>query len=215
MQVDADRGSQSGDGLDEPADSARRADADRVCEDDLVRAEGGDRCGEAHDVFRLDRALEGAAARDTDRDGGADPILVRTRDDSPGGLDRFRDRGTLVSHVHRLRRGEREVRLLEPGRGQAVIAALVEDKAGVDDARPALDCRHHLFRPRHLRDSGGVDEAHRLYPRQPGGGEQVDELRPDGVLDQDSVGLEPIAWRHVAHSDAAQTTPSSFSASSS
>src|SRR5882672_3135361 len=94
VQVDADRKSQSGDGLDEPADPARRADADRVGKDDLVRAEGGDPRRQPHDVLGLDRALEGAAERDTDRDGGANPILVRPRDDAPGGLDRLRDRGT-------------------------------------------------------------------------------------------------------------------------
>ena len=215
VQVDADREPESGDGLDEPADPARRSDADRVREDDLVRAGGGDLLGEAHDVLRLDRPLEGAAERDTDRHAGADPVLVRPRDDAPGGLDRRCDRGTLVSLVHRLRRCEGEVRLLEPGRGQAVVAALVENEAGVDDARPALYRRDHLLGPRHLRDTRGVDEAHRLDSRQPGGGEQVDELRPDARLEHDLVVLEPVARRHVAHGDAAHTTPSSFSASSS
>ena len=136
-------------------------------------------------------------------------------DDAPGCLDRFLDCDALVFLVERLRRCEGEVRLVEPGRCQAVVPAVVEDEAGVDDTRPAFHRRDHLLCPGHLRYARRVDEAHHLDPRQPGGGEPVDELRPDARLENDRVVLEAVARRHVADGDTAHMTPSCFSVASS
>ena len=107
------------------------------------------------------------------------------------------------------------MRLVEPRRGEAVIAPVVEHETRVHDTRPALERRHDLLRTGHLRHAGGVDEADCLDPRQPGGGQPVDELGADGRFEHDGVVLEPVARRDVADRDAAHTTPSCFSVSSS
>ena len=76
---------------------------------------------------------------------------MRTRHDALGGLHRLLDGRVLVALVERLRRGERDVRLVQAGLHEPVVATLVEDETGIDDARPALDRGDDLFGPRHLR----------------------------------------------------------------
>ena len=107
------------------------------------------------------------------------------------------------------------MRLVEPGRGQAVVAALVEHEPGVDDARPPLERGDDLFGARHLRHAGRIHEADNLDARQPGGGEPPDELCAHRRLEHGGVVLEAVARSDVAHRHAAHMTPSCFSAASS
>ena len=89
----------SADGCDEPGDAARRTDADRVGEDDLVRRAACDPLGESQHVVGRDGAFERAAERDADRHRRPDPVGTGAADDAQRGLDRFGDRGSLVSLV--------------------------------------------------------------------------------------------------------------------
>src|SRR5579859_1732730 len=103
VQVHANGRPERADRGHEAADSPRRGDPDRVREHDLVGAESGDLLGQPQDVLRRDGSLERTAERDADRHGGADPVLVRPRDDASGRRDRLRHRRPLVSLVERLR----------------------------------------------------------------------------------------------------------------
>ena len=152
---------------------------------------------------RVDGALERAAERGPDRHGRSQPILVRTRDDALGGLYRLLDGRILVALVERLRRSERDVRLVQTGFHEAVVATLVEDETGIDDARPAVDRSDDLLGPSHLRHPRRIDEADCLDARQPGVSQALDKLGANLGFEDLGIVLEPVARGDVADDDAA------------
>ena len=182
---------------------SRHAHADGVCEHHLVGLGGGETARELEDPPRVDGALERAAERGPDGHGRPEPIVVRTRHDALGGLHGLLDGRVLVALVERLRCGEGDVHLVQAGSHQPVVATLVEDETGIDDARPAVDRRDDLLRPRHLRHPCGIDEADCLDARQPGVGEAVDEFGANLRLEDLGIVLEPVARGDVADDDAA------------
>ena len=111
----------------------------------------------------LDLALERTAERDADRDAdgpvGLDPLQL---------LDRLVDGAVRVALVELVGRREREVDRVEVGRGEALVALLVEDEPRVRDAVAALDPGDDLLRAGHLRHALGPDEADRFDAWQPG-----------------------------------------------
>ena len=125
------------------------------------------------------------------------------RDDALCGLRRILDGRVLVALVERLGRGKSHVRLVQTRLHEPVVAALVEDETGIDDARSPLDRRDDLFCPRHLRHARRVDEADGLDARQSGIGEAVDELGPHMRLQDLLIILEPVAGGDVTDDDAA------------
>ena len=175
-------GGPAGSPRDDGAHLARHRHADRVREHDLVRAGVDEARGERQHARRVDGALERAAERGAERDGGAQVVLVRAGDDPLARGDRVLRAGTRVAPVELVADREREVHLVERGLAQPLVAALVERQARVGDALAPLDPRHHLLGARHLRHSTGMDEAHGLDARHAGAGEPVDELGSrDGV----------------------------------
>ena len=78
----------------------------------------------------------------------ADAVLPRALDDAPCRGERLLDRRVLVPLVERLRHAEREAHLVEPGRDEPLVAALVEREPGEDDVRrPARAPRRPPPRP--------------------------------------------------------------------
>ena len=140
------------DPLDEVAHLARHADADRVGEDDLVRARSREPRRERRDAAGVDGALERAAEGDADRHRRSDPVGVRALDDARAGGRRLLDRRACVAAVELVGRREGEMHLVEARVAQALVAALVERKPCVDDSVTALDPRP---RPPRRRPSAG------------------------------------------------------------
>ena len=184
--------------LDQAADLPRRGDADRVREDDLLGSEPSEVVDEAGDDGRVDPALEGAAESDADRD----RRLRGPRGDDPrSALLRLLERGVRVPLVEALRRAERHVQAVEPGRLEALEALLVQDETRVLDSVAALDPGHDVLGAGHLRHGVVADEAHGLDPRKARRREAVDELRA-GLGRQDVVlVLEPVAGPDLADRD--------------
>ena len=182
---------------------SRHAHANGVCEHHLVGLGGCETSRKLEDSPRVDGPLERTAERGPDGHGRPKPVVVRARDDALGGLHRLVDGRVLVALVERLGGREGEVRLVEAGSHQPVVATLVEDETGIDDARPTLDRRDDLLRPRHLRHPCGIDEADCLDARQPGVSEAVDELGAKLRLEDLGIVLEPVARGDVADDDAA------------
>src|SRR5437899_490558 len=83
-------------------------------------------------------------------------------------LDRLRERRVPVAEVEGLGRRERHVDAVEPGGGEALPAALVEDEARELDGFAAADALDHVLRGGHLRYAVGADEAYGLDTPQPG-----------------------------------------------
>ena len=82
-------------------------------------------------------------------------------------------------------------------RREPLPAALVEDEAGelrLDGAHRGDD----LLRAGHLRHALRIDEADRLDPRQPRGGQPADELRPHVRRERLRLVLEPVPRADVA-----------------
>ena len=186
--------------LDETADLPRRGDADRVRENDLVDSPPAEVVDEAGDDGRVDAALEGAAECDADRH----RRLRRPRSGDPrSALRRLVQRGVRVPLVEALRRAERHVDAVEPGRLEAFEAFLVQHQTRELDAVAALDLADDVLRGGHLRDRVVAHEAHYFDPLQARGREAVDELSA-GLGRQDVVlVLEPVARPDLADRDQA------------
>ena len=198
MEVAADGATQLGDARREGANGARRSDADRVGQDERVRLDLGDPFGDLHDSGGIDLALERAAERDAERHDAADAVAARSCGDAPRRGDRLLDRGALIALVERLGDAEREADLVEAGREEPLVSALVEGEPGTNRAPDrAPSCGDDLLRSRHLRDALRVDEARDLDAGQPGVRESPDEL--GAHLDVQDLGLvlQPVARPHV------------------
>ena len=112
---------------DELPDLARHADADRVREDDLVRAGAGDELPASSSTWPGSTAPSNGQPNAT-------PIVTVARMPSAcaratiarGRLRPTPRRGVLVLAVERLGRGEREVHLVEPGLARAGRSPLVQ-----------------------------------------------------------------------------------------
>jgi hypothetical protein len=107
----------------QPAHLHGNSDSDRVGEDDLLRAGGDTALGEAKNRGSIDLALERAA--EGNRDGDADRPLAR---DSSELVDRLIHGAVRVALVERLGGGQREVHLVEIGRGKTLVALLIQDE---------------------------------------------------------------------------------------
>ena len=93
---------------------------------------------------------------------------ARARDDDPRrGRERLVDARSLVSLVERLGHAECEPHLVETGRGEPLVAALVQREAGANDARRA---RRRRRRPPPRLPSAGRGVGRRSSrPRSPAG----------------------------------------------
>src|SRR5207248_4219121 len=130
---------------------------DRVRKTDLVSTTSGKALGEVEHLSAIYGAFERAPERGPDRDRRTDAVHVRALDDPLGRPSRLLDRRVRVALVEGLGRGEGVVHLVEAGRGQPLVALLVQGEAGVDDVRLALDRRDDLFGAGHLRHARRVD----------------------------------------------------------
>ena len=83
-------------------------------------------------------------------------------------LERLLDAAFWFRSVERLGRAEREPDLVEPGRDQPLVPALVQREPGVDDARPRSSAATTSSAPGHLRHAPRVDEARDLDRRKSG-----------------------------------------------
>ena len=214
MQVDPERDVEEADAADQVAHLPGHADADGVRDDDLV---GPGRCcapGELGDAARVDGALERAAEGGADRHGRADPVRLRARDDPLAGGHSLFDRRARVAAVELLRRGEREVDLVEAAVAEPVVAALVERETGIDHPVASVDRCDDLLRPGHLRHVLRADEAHGLDARHTRAREAVDQLGPHLGRERDGLVLQAVTRRDVADGDP-HTIPSSRNPSSS
>jgi hypothetical protein len=198
---------------DELLDLTRHAHADRVGEDDLVGATDGQLFCERADLRRIDRALERAAEGDADRDGCPNPVGVRTVDDPLRRVNRLIDGRVLIPLVEGLRRGEREVHLVETGRRKTLVTQLVESQARIGHTLDTVDSLYDLLRAGHLRHARRVDEAACLDAREAGAREPVDELCPRARLEDLRLVLEAVSRPDVADRHL-HRTPSCRSSSS-
>ena len=177
----------------------RRGDADRVGEDDLGAVEAPGELGHAARIDApFERAAEGDADRDRRRHLGCGEDLVDAR-------DRLVERGVAVVPVELLGRAERRVHPVQAGRGEALVAALVQHEAGVLGAVAPLDPGDHLLGAGHLRHAVVAHEADRLDARHARGGEAVDELRPRRRLQRLGLVLEAVARADVAERESQRT----------
>ena len=215
MEVAADREPEGRHAGHELPHLGGHADADRVGEHDLVRTEAGDRLGQAEDLRGLDAALERAAEGHADRDRHRQPVVVGAADDPLGDAQRVADGHALVALAERVGGREGVVDLVDAGGHRAVVAALVEHQSGVDDALDAMQRRHDLLGPRHLRHALGVHEADGLDARDARGGQAVAELRPDLRGQRAGLVLQAVARPDVADLDAGHTMSASLRRASS
>jgi hypothetical protein len=187
---------------------ARDGDADRVREDDLLRVGRRDPLGQLEHAFGRHATLERAAERDADRDRERNAIGLCSRADPLDRRERFLHGSICVPAVELLGGSEREVRLVEAGGAEPVVALLVQNEAGVDDSFSTIDSLHDLLGARHLRHPVRVDEAHGLDTRQARGSEPVDELGANGRLEHHALVLEPVTGADLAdrHAHARERT---------
>ena len=193
MEVPADDAAERGDALRQLANLLRRPDADRVREDDLVRA--AEPLRERDDDARVDAPSNGhpnatlivtVAGRSA-----ASRILLDAR-------GRLLDGRVRVPLRERVGRGERDVHAVERRRAQPLVALLVQHEAGERRSVAPLDPADDLLGAGHLRHAVVPDEAHRLDAREPGGGEHVHELGPHARREHVRLVLEPVARPDVA-----------------
>ncbi len=179
--------------------AAGRRDADGVCEDESVGAALGDAAGDVEHPPGIDLALERAAERDAQRHRRAEPVLARTRHDATGRRDRLLDGRALVPFVERLGDAEGEPHLVEPGRDEPLVAALVEREPGAHDSWRLSDCLDDLLRVRHLRHAPRVDEARDLDRRHTRADELPDELDASRDVEDLRLVLQTVARADVVH----------------
>ena len=151
------------------------------------------------DVRRIDLALERAAEGDAECDRRAQAVLTCTGDDARRRGERLFDARPLVALVERLRHAECEPHLVEPGRDEPLVAALVEGEAGANHSGRLTRCGDHLFGVRHLWHAARIHEARHLDRRDPRRGQAPHEL--GARLDVEDVGL---VLQAVARSDVVQ-----------
>ena len=168
-------------------DLPRRRHADRVGEDDLPRVQ---LTRQLLHHRRIDASLERAAERDADRDGRRQ---FRDSEDRPRLRHCLVERHVSVPLVERLCRRERAVDAIEHGFSKPLVAAEVEDEAGVRGAFAPLDPVDHCLGVRHLRDPVRADEASRLDAREARRREAVDQLGADRRRQRVRLVLEPVA----------------------
>ena len=156
VEVAADRAAEPGDLLRQRADLPRRGDADRVGEDELVRA------AEAL------REREDAAGSTSPSNGQPNATLIvtvagrsaaariRSTRAAASSTDAFAFRCENDSVAASV-----DVEPVERRRLQPLVALLVQHEPGVLDALAALDRRDHLLGAGHLRHAVVADEARR------------------------------------------------------
>ena len=164
----------------------------------------GDSGRDLLDSRGIDLALEGAAEGDAQDHGRATPVRSCSLDDRPGDGNRLLDRGSLISPVELLGHPEREAHLVEPGRDQSVVAALVEGQTRPRHAGQRPDGRHHSLGVCHLGHAARIDEARDLDGGKPGRGQPAHELRPGRDVEDVRLVLQPVAradldQRHARH----------------
>ena len=197
MEVAADGNAELGGSRDQSPDLRGHGDADRVGEEEGVGTGSSDLCGELDDPVLVDPALERAAEGHAHGHRRADRVGPRTLDDLQRRLQRLLHRSVLISPVERLRRAEREPNLVQPGRDEAVVSALVQRKSRVHDSVDSIEGRNDLFRAGHLRNTARIDEARDLDGTQPGSRELADELGAERRRQDVRLVLEPVARAHV------------------
>ena len=199
VEVTPDRDAERRDTRGELANRSGRRDADGVREDESVGVGLGDASGDLENPLRIDLSLERAAERDAQRHGRAEPVLARARHDAAGRRDRLLDGRALVPFVERLGDAEGEPHLVEPGRDEPLVAALVECEPGAHDSRHLSHRFDDLLRVRHLRDPPRVDEARDLDRRHAGADELPDELDTSSDVEDLRLVLQTVARADVVH----------------
>ena len=157
------------------------------------------RAGDLEHPPGIDLALERAAERDAQRHGRAEPVLARARHDAAGRRDRLLDGRALVPLVERLGDAEGEAHLVEAGRDEPLVAALVEREPGAHDSRRFSDGLDDLLGVRHLRDAPRVDEARDLDRRHTCADELPDELDACRDVEDLRLVLQAVARADVVH----------------
>ena len=109
-----------------------------------------------------------------------------------GRLERLLDRRVLVPPIERLGCTECEANLVEPGRDEAVVTALVQRESGVDDVFRAVDRRDDLLAAGNLRHPARVDEARDLDRANSGADETTNELRTNVGREDGGPVLETV-----------------------
>jgi hypothetical protein len=184
---------------------------DGVRQHQLVRWLLGHLRGGLQHPPRLYPPLERAAERHAQRDGDPNPVFPGAAREPPGELYSIRDGGVLVAPGELLGDREGVADLIHPGGHRPVVALLVEDEPGVDNALLAIYGGHDLLGPGHLRHAPGVDEAGGLHAPYPGRGQPVAELgahlRGESLL----LVLQAVARPNLDYFDAHQTIPLSAS----
>ena len=178
--------------LDEVAHLPRRRDADRVREHDFG---GGKARSQLRDHAGIDATFEGTAESNADRHRHRQP--ARSIHACRRGR-RLLDGLVRVPPAEAVGGREREVDAVETGRGQPVVALLVQRQPRVLGPVAPLDRGNDLFGAGHLRHRVRADEARGLDTRQPCGGEPVDELCANLRGERLRLVLETVARSHVA-----------------
>ncbi len=201
VEVAAERSSELGGVSDQRSHCSWGRDADRVGEEERVGLDLGDPGGDLQHAGGIHLALERAPEGDAERHGGADPVSTCSSDDPARGGERVLDRSTLVPLVERLCDTECKADLVEPGREQPVVAALVQRQPGADGSVQRADRGRDLLCACHLRHAPRVDEARHLDAGQAGRRKSSDQLDSDLDVEDFRLVLEPVAWAHVVDRD--------------
>ena len=118
---------------------------------------------------------------------------------------RILDRRALVALVERLGDAEGEAHLVEAGREQPLVAALVECETRANRPRAWTHRCDHVLRSGHLRDPLRIDEARYLDPGHARVHDPADEVRSnldveDLRLVLQSVTRADVVDRHAGRS---------------
>ena len=105
----------------------------------------------------------------------------------------------LIPLVERLCDTEGEPHLVEPGRDEPLVAALVECEPGAHDSRRFADRFDDLLRVGHLRHAARVDEARDLDRSHTCADELPDELDAGRDVEDLRLVLQTVARADVVH----------------